>query len=137
MYQSAFYFTYLKIIFSIGAGSPGTFQGIFAFQHLQASLRCYNMVFDLFALTPSGIISIISFMTAALNSKSKCDSSRYLVTDFAPPFEWRPSNYLANKFPNHLSSKGIIPLRKKSQTLHIGCQNPHPGPLPTGPVLNL
>ena len=137
MYQSAFYFTYLKIMFSIGAGSPGTFHGIFAFQHLQASLRCWRMVLDLFALTPSGIISMISFITAALNSRSKCDSSRYLVTDLAPPLECRPSNYLANKFPSHLSSKGIIPLRKKSHTLHIGCQNPHPGPFPTGPVLNL
>ena len=74
-------------MFSIGAGRPGTFQGILAFQHLQASLKCYNIVLDLFALTPSGIISIISFITAALNSKSKCDSSRYFVTDLAPPLE--------------------------------------------------
>lgn len=25
---------------------------------------------------------------------------------------------------------------KKSQTLHPGAQNPHPGPLPTGPYKN-
>jgi hypothetical protein len=33
-------FTYRIIIFSTGAGNPGIFQGIFAFQHLQASLKC-------------------------------------------------------------------------------------------------
>jgi len=79
-------FTYLKIRFSIGAGKPGTFHGIFAFQHLQASERCWRIVFVLFALTPSGIISTISSITAALSSKSKCDSTLYFVTDFAVPY---------------------------------------------------
>lgn len=57
-------------MFSIGAGNPGTFHGILAFQHLHASLKCYNIVLALLALTPSGIISTMSDMTAALNSKS-------------------------------------------------------------------
>ena len=39
-------------MFSIGAGNPGTFQGMFAFQQRQASLKCWRMVLDLFALTP-------------------------------------------------------------------------------------
>jgi len=30
-----------------------------------------------------------------------------------------------------------MPLIKKSHTLHPGAQIPTPGPLPTGPVLNL
>ena len=51
-HQSAFAFTYLKIMFSIGAGKPGTFQGMFAFQQRQASERCWRMVRDLLALTP-------------------------------------------------------------------------------------
>jgi len=118
-------------MFSIGAGNPGTFQGILAFQHLQASLKCYKIVLALFALTPSGIISIISDITAALNSKSNYDSTLYFVTVFDIPFECLPSNVLANKFPNHLSNKGIIPLKKNNHTLHIGVQNPTPGPLPT------
>ena len=78
----------------------------------------------------------MSIITAALNSKSYYDSTLYFVTVFAIPLECLPSNYLANKFPSHLSSKGIIPLRKKSHTLQPGVQNPTPGPLPTGPVLN-
>ena len=51
-HQSAFAFTYLKIMFSMGAGKPGTFQGMFAFQQRQASERCWRMVRDLLALTP-------------------------------------------------------------------------------------
>jgi hypothetical protein len=121
----------------MGAGKPGTFHGIFAFQHLHASLKCYNIVFALLALTPSGIISIISDITAALNSKSNYDSTLYFVTVFDIPFECLPSNVRANKFPNHLSNNGIIPLKKNNHTLHIGVQKPTPGPLPTGPVLNL
>jgi len=39
-------------MFSIGAGKPGTFQGMFAFQQRQASERCWRMVRDLLALTP-------------------------------------------------------------------------------------
>ena len=74
-------------------------------------------------------------MTAARNSRSKCDSTRCFVTVFAMPLEWRPSNCLANKFPSHRSNKGTMPLRKKSQTRHPGAQKPQPGPLPTGPVL--
>ena len=31
----------------------------------------------------------------------------------------------------------MIPLKKNNHTLHIGPQKPHPGPLPTGPELNL
>jgi len=123
-------------MFSIGAGIPGTFQGIFAFQHRQASLRCCMMVLFLFALTPSGIISLILIITAERSSKSKLDSSRCLVTYLDAPLECLPSNCLASRFPNQRSSKGIIPLRKNNQTLHIGAQNPHPGPFPTGPVLN-
>ena len=36
--------TYRKIMFSTGAGRPGTFQGILAFQQRQASDRCCMMV---------------------------------------------------------------------------------------------
>ena len=54
-HQSAFAFTYLKIMFSIGAGKPGTFQGMFAFQQRQASERCWRMVRDLFAFTPCDV----------------------------------------------------------------------------------
>lgn len=110
-----------------------TFQGILAFQHLQASLRCCSIVRALFCLIPSGIISTISCITDARNSRSKCDSTRCFVTVFATPFECRPSNCLDNKFPNHLSNNGVIPLIKKSHTLHPGAQNPQPGPFPTGP----
>jgi hypothetical protein len=39
-------------------------------KHRQASARCYKIVFVLFALNPSGIISFMSIITAALNSKS-------------------------------------------------------------------
>jgi len=124
-------------MFSIGAGNPGTFHGILAFQQRQASLKCYNIVLALLALTPSGIMSIISDITAALNSKSNCDSTLYLVTVFEIPLECLPSNVRAKRFPNHLSSRGIMPLKKNNHTLHIGVQNPTPGPLPTGPVLNL
>jgi hypothetical protein len=123
-------------MFSIGAGNPGTFQGILAFQHLQASLKCYKIVLVLLALTPSGIISFISIITAALNSKSYYDSTLYLVTVLAMFLECLPSNYLAKRFPIHLSINGTIPLRKKSQTLHPGAQNPTPGPFPTGSELN-
>ncbi len=52
VHQSAFALTYRRIMFSIGAGSPGTFQGMFAFQQRQASLRCWRIVLDLLALTP-------------------------------------------------------------------------------------
>ena len=52
VHQSAFAFTYRKIIFSMGAGNPGTFHGMFAFQQRQASLRCWRMVRDLLAFTP-------------------------------------------------------------------------------------
>lgn len=46
------------------------FNALFAFQHRQASDRCCNMVFDLFCLMDSGIMSKISCMTAARNSRS-------------------------------------------------------------------
>lgn len=82
------------------------------------------MVFALFARTPSGIISTMSLITAALSSRSNYDSTRCLVTVFAIPFECLPSNYRASKFPSHLSNNGMIPLKKKSQTRHIGDQNP-------------
>lgn len=59
------------------------------------------------------------------------------MTVLATPLECLPSNYLARRFPSHLSTKGIIPLKKNIQTLQPGAQNPTPGPLPTGPVLNL
>lgn len=103
-------------------------------------------------LIPLGIISRMSCMTAARNSKSKCDSTRclvivlsvisnalsqYRISYDAVPFEFLPSNCLANKFPSHLSSRGTIPRMKKSQTRHPGAQKPTPGPFPTGPVLNL
>lgn len=58
-----------------------------AFQQRQASLRCYIIVRFLLALTPSGIISLILIMTAERNSRSKLDSSRYLVTDLEAPLE--------------------------------------------------
>jgi hypothetical protein len=76
----------------MGAGKPGIFQGILAFQHLHASLKCYKIVLALLALTPSGIISTISLITAARNSKSNYDSTRYLVTVLAIPLECLPSN---------------------------------------------
>ena len=129
--------TYLKIIFSIGLGIPSTFHGIFAFQHLQASPKCCKIVLVLLAFTPSGIISVISNITLALNSKSNWLSTLCFVTVLAPDLEFLPSNCLANKFPNQRSNKGITPLKKNNHTLHIGCQKPTPGPLPTGPVLNL
>ncbi|OMH82499.1 hypothetical protein AX774_g4026 [Zancudomyces culisetae] len=123
-------------MFSIACGIPGTFHGILAFQHLQASDKCCKIVLLLFARIPSGIISKISCITAALNSKSKCDSTRCFVTVLAIPFECLPSNCRANKFPNHRSNNGTIPRKKNIHTLHVGAQNPHPGPFPTGPVLN-
>ena len=55
VHQSALAFTYLRIMLSIGAGKPGTFQGMFAFQQRQASERCWRMVRDLFAFTPCDV----------------------------------------------------------------------------------
>lgn len=110
-----------------------TFHGMLAFQHLQASLRCCRIVLALFCLIPSGIISRISCMTAARNSRSKWLSTRCLVTVLATPLEWRPSNCLARRLPSHRSSSGTIPRRKNSQTRQPGAQKPQPGPLPTAP----
>lgn len=79
---------------------PITFHGMFAFQHRHPSERCCRIVRALFAFTPcksvcsmsdvlirssvvvitSGIISRMSCMTAALSSRSKCDSTLCLVT---------------------------------------------------------
>jgi len=95
------------------------------------------IVFALFAFTPSGIMSVISRITAALSSRSKLLSTLCFVIVFATPFECLPSNYLARRLPSQRSSKGIVPLRKNSHTRHPGVQKPHPGPSPTGPVLNL
>lgn len=110
-----------------------TFQGILAFQQRQASDKCCRIVLALFCLIPSGIISTISCITEARNSRSKCDSTRCFVTVLATPLECRPSNCRDNRFPSHLSRRGVIPLMKKSQTRHPGAQKPQPGPLPTGP----
>jgi hypothetical protein len=94
------------------------------------------IVLALLAFTPSGIISVISLITAALSSKSKLLSTLYLVIVLATPLECLPSNYLAKRLPNHLSKSGMVPLKKNSHTLQPGAQNPQPGPSPTGPVLN-
>lgn len=143
----------------MGVGRPGTFQGMLAFQQRKASDRCCKIVRALFCLipkmqtetrnirnaiheilvmphSPSGIMSRMSCMTDARSSRSKCDSTLCLVTVFATPFEWRPSNCLERRFPSHLSKSGVTPLMKKSQTRQPGAQNPHPGPLPTGPCEN-
>ena len=53
---------------------PGTFQGMLAFQQRHASERCCRMARALLALTPAGIASRMSCMTAARSSRSKCDS---------------------------------------------------------------
>lgn len=110
-----------------------TFQGMLAFQHLHASLRCCRITRALFCLIPSGIMSRMSCMTAARNSKSKWLSTRCLVTVLATPFECLPSNCLARRLPSHRSKRGTTPRRKKSHTLQPGAQKPHPGPFPTGP----
>ena len=62
-------------------------------------------------------------------STSTLSRRRCFVTVFAMPFEWRPSNCRASKFPSHRSSNGTIPLKKKSQTRQPGAQKPHPGPV--------
>lgn len=62
-----------------------TFHGILAFQHLQASDKCCRIVLALFCLIPSGIMSTMSCITEARNSRSKCDSTRCFVTVFATP----------------------------------------------------
>ena len=80
-------------------------------------------------------MSRMSCMTAALSSRSKCDSILCFVTVFATPLLLLPSNCLARRLPNHLSSSGVTPLRKNSQTRHMGAQKPTPGPLPTLPWL--
>lgn len=104
-----------------------------AFQHLQASLRCCRMTRALFCLIPSGIMSRMSCMTAARNSKSKWLSTLCLVTVLATPLECLPSNCLARRLPSQRSKRGTTPRRKNSHTLQPGAQNPHPGPFPTGP----
>jgi hypothetical protein len=76
-------------------------------------------------------MSLISIITAALSSKSYCDSTLCFVTVFAIPLLCLPSNYLANKLPNQRSNKGIMPRKKNNQTLQPGAQKPTPGPLPT------
>lgn len=108
---------------------------MFAFQHLQASDKCYMIVFVLFALIPSGNMSWMSAITAYQSSRSNWDSTLCLVIDFAMPFECLPSNYLAKRLPNHHSSNGVIPQRKNIQTRQLGAQKPTPGPFPTWPVL--
>ena len=123
-------------MFSIGVGRPGTFHGMFAFQHRQASLRCCKMVLALFCLIPSGIMSMISCITLALNSRSKWDSTLCLVTVLATPLLCLPSNCLDRRLPSQRSKSGVTPRMKNSQTLQPGAQKPQPGPLPTGPVLN-
>jgi hypothetical protein len=45
------------MMFSTAVGMPGTFQGMFAFQHRQASDKCCKIVLDLFCFNPSGIMS--------------------------------------------------------------------------------
>lgn len=110
-----------------------TFHGMFAFQQRHASDKCWSIVLALFCLIPSGIMSTMSCITEARNSKSKCDSTRCLVTVLATPLECRPSNWRDNRFPNHLSRSGVIPLMKNSQTRQPGAQKPQPGPFPTGP----
>jgi hypothetical protein len=70
-------------------------------------------------------------------AKSILELSRGMGAYEAVPFEFRPSNCRANKFPSHLSRSGTIPRMKKSHTRHPGAQKPTPGPFPTGPVLNL
>lgn len=50
-------------------------------------LHTWRMVRDLFAFTPSGIMSRMSCITAARSSRSKWDSTLCFVTDFAIPFE--------------------------------------------------
>jgi hypothetical protein len=79
----------------------------------------------------------LTCITAARSSKSKCDSMRCLVTVFAMPFDWRPSNWRASKLPSQRSSSGTMPRKKNSHTRHIGAQKPTPGPLPTGPASRL
>lgn len=111
-----------------------TFHGMLAFQQRQASDRCCNMVLALFCLIPSGIMSTMSCITDALNSRSKCDSTLCFVTVLATPFECRPSNWRDSKLPSQRSSRGVIPLIKNNHTLHPGAQQPQPGPFPTGPL---
>lgn len=53
-------------MFSMGAGRPGTFQGMLAFQHRHASDRCCRMVRALVLRMPSGIMSRMSCITDAL-----------------------------------------------------------------------
>ena len=96
-------------------------------------LKCCKIVFALFCLMPSGIMSRMSCITDALSSRSKWDSTLCLVTVLATPLECLPSNCLESKFPSHLSSNGVTPLMKNNQTLHPGAHIPQPGPLPTGP----
>ena len=74
-------------MFSMEAWRLGTFHGIFAFQQRQASERCCRIVRALFARTPSGIMSMMSCITAARSSRSKWDSTRCFVTDLATPLE--------------------------------------------------
>ena len=107
------------------------------FQHRQASERCCMMTRALFALMPSGIMSRMSCMTEARSSRSYWLSTRCFVTVFATPLFVRPSNCRASRLPSQRSSSGTTPRRKKSHTRHPGAQKPTPGPLPTGPVLNL
>jgi len=61
-----------------------------AFQHRHASDKCCRIVLALFCFIPSGIMSTISCITDALNSRSKWDSTLCFVTVLATPFEWRP-----------------------------------------------
>ena len=56
-----------------------------AFQHRQASLRCWRIVRALFCLIPSGIMSMMSCITDARNSRSKWDSTLCFVTVLATP----------------------------------------------------
>ena len=124
----AFNLTYFYIKFSTNKGMPSTLQIMLAFQHLQASLKCYKIVLALLPLTVSGIISFMSLIIYDLSSKSKLLSTLCFVIVLASFLWCLPTNYLANKFPSHLSKMGIVPLIKNTQILHWGYQNPQPGP---------
>ena len=100
-------------------GMPGTFHGMLAFQHSQASNKCCRIVLAFFCLMDSSIMSKMTCMTAVQSSRSQCNSTCSFVTILAMPLLLCLLNCQARRLPNQRSRRGTIPRYAGEQD---GCQ---------------
>jgi hypothetical protein len=61
--------TYFGILLFIADGNPIIFHGMSGLPHFNASLKCYQIVFDLFAFNRFVIIPLMSIITDDLRHK--------------------------------------------------------------------